>query len=282
MKRCKNLREYIEQLQGIGDIQEIDAEVDWRLEICAIIRRACELQAPAPLFNRIKGIEPGFRVLGAPAGLSKRHGLARVALSLGLPLTATVHDMIEALAAAPDRPRIPPRRVASGPCKENKLLGSDVDLTRLPTPEIHEGDGGRYLNTWGTVIVRTPDARWTNWSITRVMLAGPNTLLGAVIPRQHLGIIFNMWKTINKPMPFALALGTDPVIPFVSGMPLEEYVNEADVIGGYLGEPLEVVQCETVQPPDAPPPRRCSFRFGWPREIQDRVVANWRRYGYND
>jgi 4-hydroxy-3-polyprenylbenzoate decarboxylase len=117
---------------------------------------------------------------------------------------------------------------------------------RLPTPLIHDGDGGRYLNTWGTVIVRTPDGRWTNWSISRMMLAGKNTLAGLVLPQQHLGMIFAQWQAARRPMPFALALGTEPVIPFVAGMPLDDYVNEADFIGGYLGKPVDVVACETV------------------------------------
>src|SRR6516165_3533256 len=85
MKHLKSLREHIDALKALGEVQEIDVEVDWNLEMGAIIRRSYELQAPAPLFNRIKGIEPGFRVLGAPAGLSRRHGLVRIALSLGLP-----------------------------------------------------------------------------------------------------------------------------------------------------------------------------------------------------
>ena len=246
MDRLKSLREYIAKLKTLGEIQEIDAEVDWHLEMGAIIRRCCELQAPAPLFNRIKDIEPGFRVLGAPAGLSRRNGLARVALSLGLPAAATARDMVEALAAAHDKPPIPPRRVATGPCKEHKCLGADVNLARLPAPLIHEGDGGRYLNTWGTIIVRTPDGRWTNWSITRIMVTGRDTMAGGVIPRQHLGMIYGQWKALGKPMPFALALGTEPVIPFVAGMPLDDNVNEADFIGGYLGEPVDVVNCETV------------------------------------
>src|SRR5262249_10280641 len=152
----------------------------WNLEMGAIIRRTYELQAPAPLFNRIKGIEPGFRVLGAPAGVSKKHGLVRIALSLGLPATASAQDIIEALASAHARTPIPPRRVATGPCKENRLLGDAVDLHRLPAPYIHDGDGGRYLNTWGTIVVKTPDGRWVNWSITRIMLHGKNTLVGAI------------------------------------------------------------------------------------------------------
>src|SRR5438132_1266199 len=126
MQPRKNLRDYIARLQALGEIQEIDELVDPHLEMGAIIRRTYELQAPAPLFNRIKGIEPGFRVLGAPAGLSRRLGLVRIALSLGLPLRSTAQEIIEALASAHSKPGIPPQRVATGPCKEHKMLGSEV------------------------------------------------------------------------------------------------------------------------------------------------------------
>jgi 4-hydroxy-3-polyprenylbenzoate decarboxylase len=246
MHHLNSLRDYIDRLRSLGEVQDIDVEVDWHLEMGAIIRRACELRAPAPLFHRIKGIERGFRVLGAPAGASRKHGLARVALSLGLPANASPRAMVEGLAEAHRKPPIPPRRVPDGPCKENKLLGPAVDLWRLPAPLIHDGDGGRYLNTWGTFVVRTPDGRWTNWSISRAMVIGKDTLAGLVLPQQHLGIIFAQWRALGKPMPFALALGTEPAIPFVSGMPLDENVDEAGFIGAYLGEPVDVVACETV------------------------------------
>src|SRR5262249_16926345 len=133
-----------------------------------------------------------------------------------------------------------------GPCKENKRIGPDVDLWRLPTPLIHDGDGGRYLNTWGTIVVQTPGRKGTNWSISRVMVLGKDRMTGIVLPQQHLSINLTQWKPLQRPMPYALALGTEPVIPFVSGMPLDANVNEADFIGGYLGEPVEVVDCETV------------------------------------
>jgi 4-hydroxy-3-polyprenylbenzoate decarboxylase len=246
MNHLRSLREYVEALRAAGELQEIDVEVDWNLELGAIIRRSYELRAPAPLFNRIKGIEPGFRVLGAPAGVSRTRGLARLALSLGWPATATGRQLVEALAEAHQKPPIPPRRLPDGPCKENKCLGAAVDLERLPAPLIHQGDGGRYLNTWGTVIVQTPDRQWTNWSITRTMLSGKNAMTGLVLARQHLGMIYAQWKALRRPMPFALALGTAPAIPFVSAMPLDDYVNEADFVGAYLGEPVEVVDCETV------------------------------------
>src|SRR5438477_4758114 len=137
MRHLRSLREYLDELRALGEVQEIDAEVDWNLEMGAIIRRSYELRAPAPLFNRIKGIERGFRVLGAPAGVSKKHGLARIALSVGLPITASAQQIVEALANAHAKSPIPPRRVPTGPCKENKLIGDAVDLYRLPAPYIH-------------------------------------------------------------------------------------------------------------------------------------------------
>jgi UbiD family decarboxylase len=40
-----------------------------------------------------------------------------------------------------------------------------------------------------------------------------------------------------------------------------------------------------LAPADCPPdqmPRRSSFRFLWPKEIQEKVLANWKRYGFAD
>jgi UbiD family decarboxylase len=248
MNHLTSLRNYIDALDAIGEVQSIDREVDWNLEIGAISRRCYEIGAPAPLFNVIKGIEQGFRILGAPGGVSRQPGLylCRIALSLGLPPTSTGREIIAALVAVRDRPCIPPKTVPTGACKENILIGKEVDLLRLPTPLLHDGDGGRYLNTFGIIIAQTPDRKWTNWSIARTMLIDKNRMAGIIAPNQHIGMIRQAWLDIGQPMPFALALGVEPFLPFVGGMPLPDYVSEADYAGAYFGEPIEVVQCETV------------------------------------
>ena len=247
-QHLRSLREYIEALREIDELVEVKREVDWNLEIGAISRRVNELGAPAPLFTNIKGIAPGFRVLGAPAGISSAPGryLSRVALSLGLPATASGREIIEALVEARNAQGIPPHLVTSAPCKEHIDLGDAVDLLKFPTPFIHEGDGGRYIGTYGTIVARTPDGAWTNWSNARVMLLDNKRMSGIVNPFQHLGMIHEMWKEQGKDMPFALCLGVEPAISFVSGMPLPKFVNESDYLGGYLGEALDVVACETV------------------------------------
>ncbi|MDH6142838.1 UbiD family decarboxylase [Kitasatospora sp. GP30] len=248
MKHLKSLREFIEELAKIGEVQEIDKEVDWNLEIGAVARRSYELRAPAPLFNTIKGIDKGFRVLSAPAGLSAQPGLAysRIALALGLPADAKGADIVTALADARQREPIPPKVLATGPCKENIMKGDEVDLLKFPTPLIHDGDGGRYIQSFGMNIVRTPDGSWTNWSINRMMLVDRNRLACLIPPPQHLGIIRALWERQGEPMPIAVALGVEPGLPFVGGMPIPEGEDESHFMGAYFGEPLEMVQAETV------------------------------------
>jgi UbiD family decarboxylase len=247
VKHIKSLREYIDALKVLGELQEVDKEVDWNLEIAAITRRCYETGAPAPLFNTIRGAEKGFRVLGASAGISRQEGLylSRIALSLGLDPSATGQQIIHALADARGRKGISPKRMETGPCKENIVFGEDVDLFRFPTPLMHEGDGGRYFNTLGMIVVQSPDKKWTNWSIARIMIVDKNRMTGIIHPLQHVGMIHKMWSDIGKPTPFALAQGCEPFLPFVSGMPLPPFVNEGDYAGAFVGEGIEVVKCET-------------------------------------
>ena len=243
MTHLKDLREYIDALDALGEIQRIGVPVDLDLELGAVIRRSYELRAPAPLFEDIRGIEAGFRVLGAPAGLSRQKGLelCRVALSLGLDQHANGASIVEAICAARGAPGIKPRVVAKGACQEVRF--AEVDLSRLPAPLLHGGDGGRYLNTYGCIVVRTPDGSWTNWSIARIMVIDKTRMTGIVAPGQHVGIIHKMWKDQGRDMPFALALGVEPVIPFGCGMPIPAQLDEADFLGALLGEPIEIVRC---------------------------------------
>ena len=147
MRYIKDLREYLITLDELGELQEIDEEVDWNLEIGAIVRRAYDLCAPAPLFNKIKGIEEGFRVLGGSAGISKRDGFkfCRIATSLGFKPEVGAKEIVNTLADSFGGEGIAPRLIHDAVCHENVVAGEDVDLMRLPAPLIHQGDGGRYL-----------------------------------------------------------------------------------------------------------------------------------------
>jgi UbiD family decarboxylase len=179
-----DLREYIDRLRGLGEIQDVATPVALDLELGAIVRRCYETGSPAPLFSAFSDHPAGFRILGAPAGLSRQPGLqlARVAVSLDMPQGSTGRDIVEALARSLDLPPIDPVIVEAAPCFENVATAEAVDLTRLPVPQLHCGDGGRYLNTWGCIVARTPDGAWTNWSIARMMMLDCCRMTGLVAP----------------------------------------------------------------------------------------------------
>lgn len=247
MTHYKDLRSYLDALAAIGELQRISAPVALDLEIGAISRRAGETGQAAPLFENIPE-RPGMRVLGAPGGTSAKHGqwLARIALAVGLPASASGREIVEAFASARERPMISPVEVTVGACKEVIHVGDNVDLMLLPAPLLHDGDGGRYMNTFGIICCETPDKSWRSWSIARIMLVDGKRMAGIIAPNQHIGMVRKTWTDIGKDMPFALALGGQPVLAYVGGMPLPEFVNEVDYAGAITGEGIEVIKAETV------------------------------------
>ncbi|MYR85408.1 UbiD family decarboxylase [Streptomyces sp. SID685] len=249
MTRTRDLRSYIAALEELGDLDIIDREVDPHLEVGAVIRRSYETTAPAPLFTGLKGCAPGHRILGAPGALSSAPGkpLARIALSLGLPPEAGAREIVDALVQARNRTPVPPVAVdpSTAPCKQNILRGEAASLDGFPTPLLHDGDGGPYVNTWGTIIARTPDGSFTNWSIARIMMIDGKHMTGIVAIGQHIGNVWKQWADRGEPMPYALVQGAGPAVPFVSGMPLPDGVEETGYLGALLGEGIELVPCET-------------------------------------
>lgn len=248
---AESLRQFLRELERDNDLLTITKDVDPHLEVGAIIRKVYETEAKAPLFESFTGYDRGesglFRILGAPVGLSSVAGqrLGRVARSLGLPPTASGRDIILKINDAKRRPALPSVKVSTGPVKEYKLFGNQIDLTALPAPLVHKDDGGKFLQSFGMHIVRTPDGKWVNWSITRNMVNDERSLVGPVIPKQDIGVIFQMWKDRGEDMPWALCFGVPPAAIMVSGMPIPQWTNETEFISAITGKPLEVVQCES-------------------------------------
>ena len=242
-----SFREHLDQLKELGELVLVQQEVELDGELPAVIRRVYEVKAPAPLFSSIPG-RPGFRVLGAMAGLSDKqsHPYIRTATALGLSVDARLTEIVEQLAQVRGAKDVKPRLLPEGACQENVFTGDDVDLDMLPVPLLHPGDGGRYIGTYGMIIAKTPDGRWTNWSVTRIMQIDKKRMTGLLVPTQHIGMIWQEWKNIGKDMPFALCFGVPPGLMYLAGMPLDAEVNEGARFGGICGKPLDVVKAKTV------------------------------------
>src|ERR1700741_1444173 len=125
-----DLRDYLDLLEEYEEVQRIQMEVDWNLEMGAITRRVYDLGAPAALFENVKGYPKGFRALGAPLGASKHpgHGLfARTALAMHMLPTSSAKDIMSSYLKRKEK-LIPPVLVKTGACKENIDVGDAVDV----------------------------------------------------------------------------------------------------------------------------------------------------------
>jgi UbiD family decarboxylase len=157
-------------------------------------------------------------------------------------LTSIVYSQILSLHHA--KP-IPPNIVESGFCQENILRGDEVDFDKLPVPLLHQGDGGRYIQTYGIHVVRSPDEKWTSWSINRAMVLGKNKLAGLLPPSQHISLVHKMWTAQGKDTPWACVFGAPPAAIALGGTPLPEGASEDEYVGAMAGMPVDIVKCKT-------------------------------------
>jgi UbiD family decarboxylase len=241
-----DLRGWIAALRAQGELAEIDAEVDWNIELGTIMRLA---QGPgtgrAILFNNIKDYNKPGRRCGKVFG-SALNNNRRIALMLGLPPDSHAGELVKVCRHILEG-AIPPKIVGSGPVKENIIAGKDVDLSEFPVPYWNRLDGGRYPITYAGVVSKDFQTGVMNVGIYRGMLAGRDKIPILMWRAQHIGHHVTSWLAAGKKeMPIAVAIGWEPSLGFCAGSPVPKGVCEYDVVGAIRGAPVELVKCETV------------------------------------
>jgi 4-hydroxy-3-polyprenylbenzoate decarboxylase len=236
----KDNREFVQALEKSGDVVRIKQEVDWDLEAGAIIRRVCEIEGPVCFFEKVKGYPKGYRLLGAPLNTYRK-----LAVAMGLAPETPIPQLHSEFERRMEHP-LKPVLVETGPCKENILLGEEVDLYRFPAPMVHDGDGGRYIGTWHGVASKDPDTGWLNWGTYRLMIHNKRHMGGLVLPGSDIGRMFyGKYEPRSELMPFAAFIGADPLCHVSCMTPLGAEQSEVDYTGALRQEPMEVVKCET-------------------------------------
>lgn len=236
----KDNREFIDALEAAGQLVRIKQEVDWDIEAGAIVRKACEDGAPAPLMENIKDY-PGTKFLGGPLASYKR-----LAIALGLDPDSNFKEIAAEYNKRTSGNGIPPVMVdrSQAPVKQNIMMGKDVDLLKLPAPMVHDGDGNRYLCTWHFVCTKDPDTGDVNWGTYRQGVYDEKTMVGPLLPFSDGGKMFHgKYVPRGEPMPFATVMAADPLSILASSAPAS--IPETDFAGMLLGQPVELVKCET-------------------------------------
>lgn len=230
----EDLRGYLSFLETKQQLLRVEEQVDPAFEIAAGIRKTSDVGGPALLFENVKGFS-GWRVL---AGLFATRKL--VALGLGIP----EEQLLERYMTL-EEVRIPPEEVGTGPVKEIRWKGDEVDLRRLPIVTHSEKDVGPYV-TIGIQIGKDPDTRVRNVSIHRMLLLGKDRLSLWAPADHHLGRMILKAEEKGKGLEVATAIGVEPALVIGSQAKVPFGVDEFYVAGGLRGAPVKLTRCETI------------------------------------
>lgn len=256
--KYRDLRDFIAQLEALGELRRIKTAVSTHLEMTEISDRVLQKQGPALLFEQPthQSVPAAMPVLTNLFGTPRR-----VALGMGAENVSALRDIGELLASLrePEAPKglrdafakvsmlksalwdMSPKQVRSAPCHDVVIEGADVDLNQIPLQHCWPGDVAPLL-TWGLVITRGPNARRQNLGIYRQQLIGRNKLIMRWLSHRGGALDFRDHALANpgKPFPIAVALGTDPATTLGAVTPVPDSLSEYQFAGLLRGSRTEV------------------------------------------
>jgi 2,5-furandicarboxylate decarboxylase 1 len=216
------------------DFQIISKEVDPAYEITALVVKL-EREAkrrPVLLFEKVKGTK--FPVL-----TNLHASRSRLAAAMSSAPEETQRIYLRAM----EKP-VPPKVVKTGPVKEVILTGERINLYDFPQIVHHEGDAGPYI-TAAISFAKDPTAEVWNCAYNRLQIKSRDTTSIHLTIAKHLWEFQRIAEARGEPLPLALVIGVHPAIALGALAIGSIDEDERAIIGALLGEPLELVKCET-------------------------------------
>ena len=260
-----DLRDFLTQLEALGELKRISVEVDPCLEMTEIADRVLRAGGPALLFEKPRGHSipvlanlfgtPGRVALGIAAAEHEegtnsdwKTRLRAVGTLLAyLKEPEPPKGLKDAWAKLPVLKQVlnmAPKLLGSAPCQEVVWQGADVDLARLPVQTCWPGDAAPLI-TWGLVVTRGPHKARQNLGIYRQqVIAGDKVIMrwlahrgGALDFREHCAAL------PGEPFPVAVVIGADPATILAAVTPVPDTLSEYQFAGLLRGAKTELVKC---------------------------------------
>jgi UbiD family decarboxylase len=140
---------------------------------------------------------------------------------------------------------VKPVVVPDPPFRHRVLAGPALDLARLPIPRYFPGDAGRYL-TAGMLVARDPDTGVETEGYHRFQLKGRDRMGVSLHSRRRMFEYQRRAEVKGQPLPCAIVLGLHPLVSMGSLAYPPSDIGKFEVVGGLLGEPLQVAPCATI------------------------------------
>jgi len=256
-----NLREFLAQLQGVGELARVEQPVSVVKEISEIADRCMKAPRGGPALLFEKPTLAGGRAASVPVAINLFGSHHRMCLALGVTrlddVGARITELLtlkppegwrEKLAMLPklaELTKYPPRTVHSdAPCQQVVLRGGDIDLGSLPIITCWPEDGGPYI-TLPQVITRDPRSGVRNVGMYRVQVLERDRL-AMHWQRHKVGAAH--WREMaerGEKMPVAIAMGGDPASIYAASAPLPPNIDEYLFAGFLRRKPVSLVKAMT-------------------------------------
>ena len=230
----QDLRSYLELVESKDDLVRISDPVDPVHEVSALVAKLARerRRRPVLLLENVKGS-------AFPVVTNLHAGRRRIALAMN----AEPRELQRAFLKAMERP-VAPVVVGTGPVKEVVQTGRDVDLLALPQIVHHAADAGPYI-TAAISFARDPEDGTWNCAYNRLMIMGRDRTSIHITASKHLWEFYQKAEARGEALPVAFAVGVHPAIGLGALAIGSIDEDERAIMGGILGEPLELVRCET-------------------------------------
>jgi 2,5-furandicarboxylate decarboxylase 1 len=234
-----SMRTYIEHLERDmpSHVIRVKKEVSPEFEIPAILQQVeSRKKQPVMIFEKVRNLKGSISKL--PVVINLFGSRERLADAIGSTVQRLPLDYI-----AKEKP-VPPVIIDRGQATVKEVIqkGNQVDLFELPVVTHHEMDLGPYL-TSPSVWMKDPETGWVNCAILRIYVARPNQLVVNFNAARHTHYYFQKYKALKRNIPIVMVIGHHPA--FYMGAQTKLLVDEPEIIGGIMGEPLELTSSET-------------------------------------
>lgn len=241
----KNLRNFIDHLkrEAPTELVTVNREVDSDLEATTFLRKL-ELSGRIPMavFNKPKAIDGS--VAPTPLLLNAFATRRKLAMALDLRPDEDKMELPLALVKRYNNLVAPLEIDEPAPVQEIVEKGKDVNLLKYPFPKHNAKDGGPYI-LGGTVVTKNPESGVYNTAMIRIQIKDRDKGVIHAEPHHHTGMIIKMYHDQGQPAPFVAAIGHHPTFYMGSLWEGPFGVNEYEICGAAMQEPLRLVPSVT-------------------------------------
>ena len=262
-----DLRDFLAELEGVGDLVRIKVPISTHLEMTEIHRRLIARGGPAAVIEHPVDEEGKafshpvvLNLFGTQERISRALGRQPAELrALGTELAAlrqptppgSLRQAMEMTPLLKSALSMRHKLVRKPPCQEVILKGDQVDLSQLPIQFCWPGEPAPLI-TWPLIVTQGPQpgedrTDHYNLGIYRLQVVGKNRTYMRWLKHRGGAQHYQRWGAKKRePLPAAAVIGADPATILAAVTPCPDNLSEYRFAGLLRKKPIELAECKTV------------------------------------